>query len=207
VEAFSRFRILLPREGSGYAPFGRSFGRNDKEYALDAFELGELGAVDYLVKPVLLERLMQTINRVAGERTVSAAPEGDSAKRLTANCLGGLTAKSRHSDVKWISVKSAELFAYLLMHRDMRKPQSRTKAQRFRLVSTRSFIFIHSGLMVRIRSYYSEATSPLLLRHDFMEIVDGGSVISPTLAVEHQKTEGDSVISPTLAVEHRKSHI
>lgn len=37
---------------------------------------------------------------------------------MTANCLGSLTARSRYGDVKWISGKSAELFAYLLVQRD-----------------------------------------------------------------------------------------
>ncbi|MBO9610952.1 MAG: response regulator, partial [Paenibacillaceae bacterium] len=91
------------------------FVTSHKEYALDAFELG---AVDYIVKPVILERLMQTIERVAGERGISVTSEDDAANRLMVNGLGGMTAHSRHGDVKWISGKSAELFAYLLMHRD-----------------------------------------------------------------------------------------
>ncbi|WP_127588970.1 response regulator [Paenibacillus koleovorans] len=90
------------------------FVTSHKEYALDAFELG---AVDDIVKPVILERLTQTIERVAGERGISATSEEDAANRLTVNGLGGMTAHSRHGDVKWISGKSAELFAYLLMHR------------------------------------------------------------------------------------------
>lgn len=91
------------------------FVTSHKEYALDAFDLG---AVDYLVKPVILERLEQTIDRVAGGSESSVAAGDEAANRLTVNGLGGMTAHSRHGDVKWISGKSAELFAYLLMHRD-----------------------------------------------------------------------------------------
>lgn len=91
------------------------FVTSHKEYTLDAFELG---AVDYIVKPVVYERLEQTIQRIVRERQLAAASEDDTANRLTVNVLGGMTVLSRHGDVKWISGKSAELFAYLLMQRD-----------------------------------------------------------------------------------------
>lgn len=91
------------------------FVTSHREHALDAFDLG---AFDYIVKPVIFERLEQTIKRVAGERRSAVAAASETANRLTVKGLGGMTVRSRQGDVKWISGKSAELFAYLLLQRD-----------------------------------------------------------------------------------------
>jgi two-component SAPR family response regulator len=89
------------------------FVTSHRDFALDAFELG---AFDYIVKPVTLERLQQTFHRIAEES--ESAASGETAACLKVNVLGSMTASSGRGDVKWMSSKSAELFAYLLMHRD-----------------------------------------------------------------------------------------
>jgi two-component SAPR family response regulator len=91
------------------------FVTSHKEYALDAFDVG---AVDYIVKPVRFERLAQTIGRIAGVKGAATASGNPATSKLTAHCLGGMRVYGPGGEVKWMSAKSAELFAYLLMHRD-----------------------------------------------------------------------------------------
>lgn len=117
------------------------FVTSHKDYALDAFEVG---AVDYLVKPVSLERLKLTISRLAGNRNAAVATTENStwtpdaaAAKLTVKGLGGLTAHSRHGDVKWMSGKSAELFAYLLIQRDKGAPRDQILEDLFDGVTNR----------------------------------------------------------------------
>lgn len=110
------------------------FVTSHRDYALDAFDLG---AFDYIVKPVQSERLEHTLRRFAEERRHAAGTSGDAqpasvgasgnapqpsaavpaseSVRLTATCLGGLAVYGPSGDVKWRSAKSAELFAYLLL--------------------------------------------------------------------------------------------
>jgi len=96
------------------------FVTSHRDFALDAFELG---AFDYIVKPVTFERLEQTIRRIAEES--GDAKGADASGRLKVYALGGLAVNSSRGDVKWVSSKSAELFAYLLMHRDKGVPRER----------------------------------------------------------------------------------
>jgi two-component SAPR family response regulator len=99
------------------------FVTSHKEYAIDSFDSYPL---DYMIKPVSQSRLEQTIARAAariGEKSsVVDVPIG----KLTVRALGGLEVKTEQGEpVKWISRKSMELFAYLLMHRGSPVSKSR----------------------------------------------------------------------------------
>ncbi|WP_424767690.1 response regulator [Paenibacillus sp. sgz302251] len=117
--------ISMPQEGGlRFAKRMSETGRNlhivfvtsHKEYAMDAFDLF---ALDYIVKPVSLERLEKTVRRAAALHQFSeAAQEVEHSNRASIYCLGGLEVRSGQGDsVKWMTRKSAELFGYLLLHR------------------------------------------------------------------------------------------
>lgn len=103
-----------------------------KEFAVDAFELSVL---DYLVKPVSQERLERAVNRaLAGRRALlsPASSDADSgADKPIVTALGDVVIRNGAARAKWMSRKSAELFAYLLLHRGSRIPRSRLVAEIF----------------------------------------------------------------------------
>lgn len=104
------------------------FVTSHKEYAAESFESYPL---DYIVKPVSKRRLEQTIARAASRlrerknaRLVSPSPA--SSVQLKVRALGGLEVGSElGGPVRWISKKSLELFAFLLMHRGRGVSKSR----------------------------------------------------------------------------------
>ncbi|CAI6081722.1 response regulator [Cohnella sp. JJ-181] len=102
------------------------FVTSHKEFALRAFELS---AVDYLVKPVSQERLERTVHRAltAGAGKAAALPDAAerTARPISVTTLGDFSVGGDLGRVKWISNKSAELFAYLLMNRGKRIARSR----------------------------------------------------------------------------------
>lgn len=108
------------------------FVTSHKQYALEAFELS---VRDYLVKPVTLERLERTVNRALADRTEPRDLSGYSAGRaggeLVITTLGDFSVGNSFGRVKWISSKSAELFAYLLLNRGKRIARSRLIADIF----------------------------------------------------------------------------
>lgn len=92
------------------------FTTSHADYAIQAYDVYPL---DYMVKPISKKRLAQTIKRAASKRygstTVSRRPV---VNRLKVQALGCFEASSTHQGaVKWISKKSEELFAYLLVNR------------------------------------------------------------------------------------------
>lgn len=93
------------------------FVTSHKDRALEAFELS---ALDYLVKPVTQERLERTMRRAFERRRtqpVTPALEVVSgvAERIHIATLGDFSVWSSRGRVKWMSTKSAEIFAYLLL--------------------------------------------------------------------------------------------
>jgi len=95
------------------------FTTSHTEYAMPAYDVYPL---DYMVKPISGKRLEQTIARRADRQHGHGAPSGGTAghasQRLTVRGLGGFEVASQQAgEVKWISRRSAELFAYLLVHR------------------------------------------------------------------------------------------
>ncbi len=86
-----------------------------REYAVDAFEVS---ADDYLLKPIMKERLIKTINRLLGTSEKSE----DCSSRIMVCCFHKLhfkidEKKSEVIDVYWRTTKAREVFAYLLHHR------------------------------------------------------------------------------------------
>lgn len=98
------------------------FITSHKDYALKAFELSVL---DYLVKPVTQERLERTINRAFESRKTVQAQQPANVSRVSVAVLGDFFVRNETGRVKWISSKSAELFAYLLLNRGRRISRSR----------------------------------------------------------------------------------
>lgn len=90
------------------------------QYALDAFEVH---ALDYLLKPLVKERLDITISRLLRKNKVGITPEGE---KLEISCLGRfLVGWAGREPIKWRSEKTKELFAYMLQNqgRDISKEE------------------------------------------------------------------------------------
>ncbi|MFC5469039.1 response regulator [Cohnella suwonensis] len=96
------------------------FVTSHKDFALEAYELS---AIDYIVKPVTQERLERTIQRVMSNRNPVHAAKAEQAAAsersggIAISTLGDFYVRNDSRRVKWISSKSAELFAYLLLNR------------------------------------------------------------------------------------------
>jgi two-component SAPR family response regulator len=127
--------ISMPREnGLEFAQRLRESGRGTKlifitshtEYALPAFEVY---AFDYIVKPLVKERLIHTVQRAAAQITLEHAAAGALEKQeleVLISCLGGIEIHSTNGiKTKWKSKKSAEVFAYLLLHKGRLVSRSR----------------------------------------------------------------------------------
>ncbi|TNJ64570.1 response regulator [Paenibacillus hemerocallicola] len=100
------------------------FVTSHKEFALDAFDAYPL---DYIVKPISGKRLEETVARaVRGRAEKLGSGNADRSKRLSVASLGVLQISSEQGDsLKWMSRKSQELFAYLLLCRGNRAAKVR----------------------------------------------------------------------------------
>lgn len=78
-------------------------------YAIEAFELY---AVDYLLKPIRMERLDQTINRLM--KVHNSECQKDNTEKLVISVFGKLDVFKGKTRVQWNGAKTEELFAYLL---------------------------------------------------------------------------------------------
>ena len=89
------------------------FTTSHREYAVEAFDIC---AFDYIVKPVLPERLKRTVKRALEKRAGSVEKVLIKEKKLSVYLFGGIDVSSESlGTVKWISAKSLELFVYLLL--------------------------------------------------------------------------------------------
>lgn len=79
-------------------------------YAVQAFDLN---AIDYVMKPIKLDRFKQMIEKIRHEIGLKA-PLQPSALRI--KCFGQLETSIGGIPVKWERAKAEELFAYLLMN-------------------------------------------------------------------------------------------
>lgn len=100
------------------------FVTSHKEFALDAFDVYPL---DYIVKPITGKRLEETVARaVRGRAEKLGSGNADGSKRLLVSSLGILQISNEQGDsLKWMSRKSQELFAYLLLCRGNRASKVR----------------------------------------------------------------------------------
>lgn len=100
------------------------FTTSHSEFALHAYDVYPL---DYIVKPVSRMRLAQTITRAANKYSDSSQETGDLVpNRLMVRGMGCFEVSSKQEGaVKWISKKSMELFAYLLINRERNVAKNR----------------------------------------------------------------------------------
>ncbi|SFB56455.1 Two-component response regulator, SAPR family, consists of REC, wHTH and BTAD domains [Cohnella sp. OV330] len=119
--------INMPKEsGMAFAQRLRASDRDVKlvfvtshtEFALAAFDVY---AYDFMVKPVVQERLHHTVRRAmaeASEGKGSAESPAIPEPQVRVNCLGRMEIRGAQGElVKWRSSKSAELCAYLVLQR------------------------------------------------------------------------------------------
>lgn len=85
------------------------------EYAVEAFELN---ALDYIVKPVQLERLKKSIERIEKHINISDEPISPARHPLHVQVCRELAFKKNGNSepIKWRTTKVQELFLYLLLN-------------------------------------------------------------------------------------------
>lgn len=76
------------------------------QYAVEAFRIN---ALDYLMKPVSLERLMETLQRITARDSFTAPAGG-----LRVHCFGRFSACAGEREVKFRTEKAEELLAYFI---------------------------------------------------------------------------------------------
>ena len=82
------------------------------QYAVDAFELH---ALDYILKPINLERFKKTMDRIL---THHGAGTEKTKGKFVIRCLGGFQAGWEGMEpIKWRADKTKEIFTFLLQHR------------------------------------------------------------------------------------------
>lgn len=89
-----------------------------RDYAVQAFELH---SIDYLLKPILLERLEKTTARIQEQIRIRSNEElipVEVRKPLKILCFKEFTVFHHDTPVKWKTGKVKELFAYLFTHLD-----------------------------------------------------------------------------------------
>lgn len=89
------------------------FITSHREYAVEAFDIC---AFDYIVKPVLQERLERTVKRALEKGLGLVEKNSVKENKISVYLFGGIDASSESlGTVKWSSAKSVELFVYLLL--------------------------------------------------------------------------------------------
>lgn len=85
------------------------------DYALKAFELE---TVDYLLKPVLKERLTKTVHRIQErlEKRQSTSQPQQAARSLKIQCFQRFSVYTGDTMVEWKTAKVKELFAFFILH-------------------------------------------------------------------------------------------
>lgn len=84
-----------------------------QEYAIQAFELN---ALDYIMKPIQLDRLRKTLQRIEEKLQMQASEVCSAQNLLEINVSGelSLSINDEEMKLKWRTSKSLELFLYLL---------------------------------------------------------------------------------------------
>ncbi|MFB9276254.1 response regulator [Cohnella cellulosilytica] len=182
------------------------FVTSHKDYALQAFELQ---ALDYIVKPVSLERIERSVKRAQAFRRLSESmrPGKKEFASIRVYALGGLELFSGGERVKWNSRKSAELFGYLLLHRGRMVSRTRLISDVFgELPPKNAEIYLNTSVYQLRRALDSHGLKTLIQSNadgygadlagawiDFIEFEDrlrrndGIAVFNPETALEIEK--------------------
>lgn len=144
------------------------FTTSHSDYAIEAYDVYPL---DYMVKPISRLRLIQTINRAVDRRSHSSDKSNQSAEasisKLKVRTFGCFEVNSEHQgSVKWISKKSEELFAYLIVHRGQSIAKIRIIEDVFSDMSYKSAEMYLNTAVYQLRK--------ALLSHGFKEIIITG---------------------------------
>jgi len=160
------------------------FVTSHKQYALEAFELSVL---DYLVKPVTMERLERTITRALAGMVGPQDPSDHSADEpggeLVVTTLGDFSVGNRLGRVKWMSNKSAELFAYLLLNRGKRIARSRLIADIFGGMTQVNAEKYLNTTVYQLR----KSLEPLGLRDSVRSENDGYALELPNASIDYER--------------------
>lgn len=85
------------------------------QYAINAFRVN---AIDYLLKPIIVEELYSSIERVKKRRFLNsnACPS----KKIKISLFGGVSLYigDEKKPIRWMTAKSAEIFAFMLLGKD-----------------------------------------------------------------------------------------
>jgi len=89
------------------------------EYAVQAFELN---AMDYLLKPLSMQRLQKTMERLYSKKEIAVSQQDvtETSCRQSIYCMKKIRFQAVHGAIvypKWRTAKAQELFAYLLHRR------------------------------------------------------------------------------------------
>lgn len=87
-----------------------------RDYAIQAFELD---SIDYLMKPVMTNRLEKTIKRIQEQLNLNANKPNiveNAATTLKIVCFGEFAVFNNETPVKWKTAKVKELFAIFISH-------------------------------------------------------------------------------------------
>ncbi|MFC5530668.1 response regulator [Cohnella yongneupensis] len=154
-----------------------------KEFAVDAYDLSVL---DYLLKPVSQERLERAVNRaLAGRRSLQARASDRDADKPAVTALGDIVVRNGSVRVKWMSRKSGELFAYLLLNRGHRIPRSRLVAEIFAGMSSGSAETYLNTAVYQLR----KSLEPLGLREAVRSENDGYALELADASVDYVSFE------------------
>lgn len=83
------------------------------QYAVQAFDLN---ALDYIMKPIKLERFNRMIEKIKNDITKQTS---EKTKKLNIKCFGQFEVKIGSDPVKWDRSKAEELFAFLLTNNNV----------------------------------------------------------------------------------------
>ncbi|MEK4029898.1 response regulator [Pseudobacillus sp. FSL P4-0506] len=89
-----------------------------RDYAIQAFELD---SIDYLLKPILKERLAKTIDRLEDKLNLEKEKEpilSPQSPSLYIQCFKQFSIVCNNTAVKWKTAKIKEVFAFLTLHLD-----------------------------------------------------------------------------------------
>ena len=144
--------------------------------------------MDYLVKPVSQARLERTVNRVrTGSESFRTPPLGGSLAKgvgkIIITTLGDFYIQNEAGRVKWISSKSAELFAYLLLNRGKRIARSRLLADIFGGMTTDSAEKYLNTTVYQLR----KSLEPLGLREAIRSENDGYALELNNAVIDYEE--------------------